>query len=120
MKRPVDDYSRSCASWSAAIRFALALGLLLAAGCCPRFGCEYAFETNWEGRHRFFVYDLNLSVGRPFHGHNTCLIYGSCVPHTLDFGVVRYTIVDYPKWMKGCTYWYDVDGKTDIVMAVGY
>jgi hypothetical protein len=49
-----------------------------------------------------------------------CLSEGACPPTTLDSGLIRYTAVDYRPWMKGCTFWFDVDPATRIVKAVGY
>src|SRR5580698_3470653 len=92
-------------------------GLLLA-GCCPHGLCDYAFQPNYEARHRAFVENLNAWVGRPFN--HTCLREESCWPQTMDSGLIRYTAVDWRPWMKGCTFWYDVDPTTRIVKAVGY
>jgi hypothetical protein len=95
------------------------MSAMILGGCCPRYGCEWVSGTNWEGRHSLFVDNLNLVVGTSIR-LNPCFANGSCLPRELDSGLVRYTIVDYPKWMKGCTYWYDVDSATNIVKAVGY
>lgn len=98
--------------------FAFAVAMLIG-GCCPGGNCDYAFRPNYEARHRVFVEGLNSSIGRPFDQH-TCLREGNCPPQTLGSGLVRYTLVDWRPWMKGCTFWYDVDATTRIVKAVGY
>jgi hypothetical protein len=94
-------------------------GAVLTSGCCPGGNCDYAFRPNYEARHRVFVEGLNASVGRSFDQH-TCLREGNCPLQTLESGLVRYTLVDWRPWMKGCTFWYDVDPTTRIVKAVGY
>src|SRR5450631_2520580 len=89
-------------------------------GCalCPDAGCEYVVGTNWEGRHRFFVEDLESAVGKSFH--DVCVGDGTCTPAPIGAGLVRWTVTDQPPWMHGCTYWYDVEVQTNIVKAVGY
>lgn len=98
----------------------LAFASAVLIGCyCPGGKCDYAFRPNYEARHRVFVEGLNSSIGRPFDQH-TCLREGNCPPQTLGSGLVRYMLVDWRPWMKGCTFWYDVDPGTRIVKAVGY
>ncbi len=99
------------------------LAVLIAAGiclsaCCPTGRCDYAFRPNWPARHAAFVENLNLSVGRPFAHY--CVGENKCPAKALDSGLVRYTAVDYRPWLKGCTFWFDVDPKTHVVAAVGY
>lgn len=87
-------------------------------GCCPTNNCDYAFRPNWEGRHKAFTQNLKLFVGRPFN--HQCLEEHACPPSSLESGFIRYTASDYRSWMKGCTFWFDVDAKSNIVQAVGY
>jgi hypothetical protein len=92
---------------------------ILVGGCyCPGGNCDYAFRPNYEARHRVFVEDLNAWMGRPFN--HVCLTEGTCSSHTLEAGLVRYIAVDWRPWMKGCTFWYDVDPASNIVKSVGY
>jgi hypothetical protein len=91
----------------------------LAGGCyCPGDNCDYAFRPNYEARHRVFVENLNSSVGRPFN--HTCLREGNCPSQAMESGLVRYAAVDWRPWMKGCTFWHDVDPANNIVKSVGY
>ncbi len=90
----------------------------LITGCCPTGRCDYAFRPNWPGRHAAFVENLNTFVGRPFA--HICVAEKSCPPETLESGLVRYTAVDYRPWLKGCTFWFNVDAKTHVVASVGY
>jgi hypothetical protein len=88
-------------------------------GCyCPDGNCDYAFRPNYDARHRVFVQGLDSSVGRPFN--HTCLREANCPSQTLASGLTRYTLVDWRPWMKGCTFWYDIDPESRIVKAVGY
>lgn len=87
-------------------------------GCCPTGNCDYAFRPNWEGRHKAFVQNLQAAVGRPFK--DQCLEENACPPSTLESSLIRYTASDLRPWMKGCTFWFDVDAKSNIVQAVGY
>ena len=99
---------------------ATSFGFLFIAGCCPRYGCEYAFGTNWQGRHAAFVDNLNLAVGWPI-ARQSCFVDGACREQDkLSPELVRYVARDYPRWMKGCTYWFDVNVESGIVQAVGY
>jgi hypothetical protein len=90
----------------------------------PRFGgaslfsSNYALRPDYEARHRVFVEDLNSYVGRRFN--HTCLREGGCPSQPLESGLVRYTLVDWRPWMKGCTFWYDVDPANGVVKAVEY
>jgi hypothetical protein len=96
----------------------LAGASVISAACCPGGNCDYAFRPNYEARHKVFVQNLNAWIGRPFN--HVCLREGNCPPQTLESGLVRYTAVDWRPWLKGCTFWYDVDPATQIVKAVGY
>jgi hypothetical protein len=99
---------------------AMSFGVPLTTGCCPRYGCEYTFGTNWQGRHAAFVDNLQSAVGHPISSQ-TCFIDGACrAREELGPGLVRYVATAYPGWMKGCTYWFDVNVNTGSVQAVGY
>ena len=87
-------------------------------GCCPIGKCDYAFRPNWDARHQYFVENLNAAVGRKFA--DQCLTEGACPPHKQDTGLLKYTAVDYRPWLKGCTYWFNVDPSTNVVVSVGY
>ena len=108
---------RTCARSLLRIFLAVVAATFIAA-CCPTGNCDYAFRPNWEGRHRAFVENLNASVGRPFR--DQCLGEHACPPVNLESGLIRYTAVDYRTWMKGCTFWFDVDPTSKMVTAVGF
>jgi hypothetical protein len=91
---------------------------VIVAACCPTQRCDYLFRPNWEGRHASFVENLSAHIGRAFD--DQCLSEGACPATTLDSGLIRHTAIDYRPWMKGCTFWFDVDPTTRIVKAVGY
>ena len=95
-----------------------AIPLVAVSACCPMGKCDYAFRPNWEARHALFVEEREAAVGKRFA--NTCVAERACPPERLDSGLVRYTLVDYRPWMKGCTFWYDVDPTTSLVVSVGY
>jgi hypothetical protein len=107
--------------WIESFRSGFLLAIASAAllgGCCPGGNCDYTFRPNYEARHRVFVENLNAWIGRTFN--HTCMREGGCPPQTLESGLIRYTAVDWRPWMKGCTFWYDVDPTTNIVRDVGY
>ena len=96
------------------------ISCLLLTNCCISPTChkDYLFRTNWEGRHAAFVEDLNAAVGKKFN--DICLREHACPPTTLESGLVRYTAADFRPWLKGCTFWFDVNPVTNIVAAVGH
>jgi hypothetical protein len=112
----MNSYLVQTCSWTRS--FLVASVSVSSMACCPGGNCDYAFRPNYEARHRVFVEDLNAGIGRPFN--HVCLGEKNCPSQTLDSGLVRYTAADWRPWMKGCTFWYDVDPATRIVKAVGY
>ncbi len=95
----------------------MALSIGLVAGCNPyRDGL---FKTNFDARHDAFVRDLHAWVGRPFR--HTCLSEPKlpCPSTTLPSGLIRYTLGNIGIY-AGCTWWYDVDPRTELVANVGF
>jgi hypothetical protein len=97
-------------SWLSALFVASALS-----GCNPYH--DGMFTTNFDARHEAFVQELNSGVGRPFN-HPCRFEQGACPPTTLPSGLVRYTAANYRIYI-GCTVWYDVDPRTNLVVSVG-
>jgi hypothetical protein len=96
-----------------------ALGSIVAlagiSGCVSQY--DHLFSTDYEARHEGFKKNLNLWVGQVFN--HPCIREGKCPATTLQSGQVRYTLPDYGM-LKGCTYWFDTDAITRIVVSVGY
>ena len=87
------------------------LGAILLAGCVSNYGSDNLLSPNWENRHAAFRGKLiDGSVGQEFR--RGCS--RGCQSSAIDVNVIRYTFVDQPR--KGCTYWYDVDKLTNLIV----
>lgn len=86
-------------------------------GCASKYGYDFYDRPNWEHRHAAFVGEyIDGRIGEYFdpawcHPRN-------CVKEVLSNSIILYKFVDSPH--PGCTYWYETDKTTHIVVRANY
>jgi len=90
--------------------------LLLMDGCASQYGYDNLASANWDNRHAKFLGELiGGSIGKDYPP-DRCATYCQAVP--VSDTTVRYKFEDRPR--KGCTYWYDVNRTTNVIVAADF
>jgi len=86
-------------------------------GCASKYGYDFYDRPNWAHRHALFVGEyINARIGK--HFDPTWCHPENCTKEILTGGIVLYRFSNSP--YPGCTYWYEVDAITQVVVRANY